>query len=336
MSDFLEDREDGENTYGRPKPVILMAKDYGTDFNRPVAVTEAGGLSVAGVSENASGAADAANSTTTPLLASATFTGDWVTNDDPHIALNFLADQDGDLYLEFSPDGGTTITLSKRYDYVANEPRFDALIKMPGRSHRVRFVNGSTDQGSFVLLTSTGDSLFPYAVSERDEPAFAAYQAADVAATEYAILVDLSDRVNFPHNDVGRIDLHSAFFLVQKGSNTVGAIQLGVITRIDGTDADISFVQGVSFNSADARSFTRDRLFSSPLRLGQSGGKLTRVSSSFAVTNETAVNTGLTLPSAEGNITPALGDLVIRFVHTSGSAFTGTASIQYAGNVSAT
>lgn len=279
--------------------------------------------------ESAPGTQDSANSSTTPLGSAGTFTGDWIQNDNAQIAFNVLADQDGTVFVEFSIDGTTALqTLSKSYQVFANEPQFDALVKMPGRYHRVRFVNGATPQTKFGLITSTGDGLFPFSVSDRDAPHFIASNVQSTSTTQYKIMVDLSDRATFPHHFTGRTELHSVFFFVDKGANTVGQVQLGVITRIDGTDADIVFVQGVSFSSSSDRSFSRDRIYNAPILLGQSGGNLTR-SAGVKETGITAVNTGGTLQTPFGTATPAVGDLIVRYTYTSGAAFSAFVSGQY-------
>lgn len=279
---------------------------------------------------------DEGNSTSVPLGSNGTYTGEWALNDSAHIAAGFFADQDGEFYIDISIDGGATVLFSRKYDVVGGEAgRFDAFVKA-SRSHRVRFINGPIAQSSLKVVTFTGNHLFPFAISERDEPVFIAYQKTNVSASTYAVLVDLSDRDSFPHNDIGRLNLFSTFFFVEKGNNTAGAIQLGVITRIDGTDADVSFVQGVSFNSADARSFARDRILTHPIRLGQSAGELTQASTQFKSVNIADINsaTALDSPMGDDTVTPAVGDLVVLFSHTGGASYTGTVSIQYSGSSS--
>lgn len=298
----------------------------------PVVIFDTDGLPTSS-SAAATGSKDTANSTEAELGSAAQFTGAWVTNNDPHIAFNIKADQPGELFLEFSPDGGTTVTLSKRYDIQAGEAKFDALVKGQGRSHRIRYVNGAVAQSAFVLLTITGSNLFPYSQSDRDDPVFAAYSAQDVTATSYAILIDLDDRSGFPHSEIGRIDLYASFLFVDRSSTATGSVQVGVITRVDGTNADISYVQGVSFDNASDRVISRDRLFTHPLILGQSGGALTRVASGFKETNVTAVNTGLPLPTPIGTANPAVGDVIVKFLHSAGT-YDAAVSVQYAGDVS--
>ena len=280
--------------------------------------------------DGVTGMKDTANSTTTPLGSGETFTGAWVQNDHAQLAFNCKADADGELFVEFSIDGTDALTtLSKRYEVFADQGEFDALVKMPGRFHRVRFVNGGTAQTSFGLIVSTAnDGLFPFSLSDRDAPKFAASNGSAIGAESYRILVDLSDRTNYPHNRTGRVDLHSAFFFVDKAANTVGAVQIGVITRIDGTNADISFVQGISFNSTSDRSFSRDRVFQTPISCGQDSGALTQVATGFKVTTA-SVNTSGTLATQFGTATPAVGDLVARFNYTSGGNYDAAVSVQY-------
>jgi hypothetical protein len=283
------------------------------------------------------GMKDTKNSTTTALASAATYTGEWVQNNHEHIAVNCLSDTDGTLYIDFSIDGTSALTtFTKEIPIYANSSQFDALIKMPGRYHRVRFVNSASAQTTFGILTSTGQALFPFAVSDRDAPNFAASTSGGaITATTWAGLVDLSDRANYPHHFTGRIDLYSAFFFVDKGNNTIGATQIGIITRIDGTDADVEFVQGVSFDNATDNVFVRDRIFDTPIRCGQTSGSLNDVATGFKETAITALNTGITITGPNGTFTPAVGDMVVKYDYTSGASYTAAVSCQYATSASA-
>lgn len=161
-----------------------------------------------------------------------------------------------------------------------------------------------------------------------NEPIFASYRAGDVDADTYALFVDLSDTVGWPHHNDGFLKLHSVFFSVDKTSNGAGQVRLGVITRIDEIDADIRFVQGISYTNTADRSFQRDRIYRFPIKLNQSGGELQSAVLQSQALNVTAVNTITTLPSAKGDIIPAVGDLVIFFGHNAGS-YTAFVSGQY-------
>ena len=315
MVDILPDVEGGAGRRVEATPVIMIGEDGAPSFG------------------GSSGSKDETNSTAATLGSGAEFPGGWVTNGDPQVGFNMLADQDGTLYVEFSPDGGDTITLSKEYDIRANEARFDVLVKFPARSHRVRFVNNGTPQGSFVLLTVTGSGLFPFVISERDEPVYVPLLFSGITSTQYFGLVDLSDRDTFPHSEVGRIDLHATYFQVDRDTSGAGSVRLGVITRIDGTDADIAYVAGVTFEKSSDRRLNRDRDFRHPIKLGQSGGALTKALA-VVVENDVNINTSGTVTGPNGiTWTPAVGDLIVRCERTAG-AYYGSVSIQYAANVS--
>lgn len=283
------------------------------------------------------GMRDDQNSTTTALGSAGTYTGEWVQNNHEHLAVNCLSDTDGTLYIDFSIDGTDALTtFTKTIPIYADSPQFDALVKMPGRYHRVRFENSASAQTDFGILTSTGQNLYPFAISDRDAPNFAASSSGTVSSTGWKMLVDLSDRATFPHHFTGRIDISSAFFFVDKGANTVGVVQLGVITRVDGTDADVEFIQGINFSGSSDRTIVRDRIFATPLRCGQSGGSLTDAATGFVETGITAINTGTTLATPLGTATPAVGDLVVKYGYTSGASYTAAVSVQYATSASTT
>lgn len=278
------------------------------------------------------GQKDVGNSSDVELGAGGDFVGPWTQNDHAQIGFNLVADQPGTFFVELSPNGGETVTLSKPYDVRAGEPRFDVLVKFPARWHRVRFVNGATPQGEFVPQTVTGSGLFPFAVSERDEPVFAAVRLADVQATTYCCAVQLADRVNWPHADAGRIDLHSANFAFDKVTSSRGAIRVGIITRVDANDADIAFVLGIPFDNSDSLRGSRDREFGTPLKFGQAGGELTKISTSGKRT-VAAVNTATPLETGKAGLTvvPAVGDLIVEFEHAGGGAYSGSFSCHYRG-----
>lgn len=309
--------------------------DAGPREADPVVIVDGDGNFITSLGASA-GSKDDANSTMALLGANEDFPGGWTKDNASHIGFSVKADQPGTLFVEFSIDDGATTVTSIPHSVWPGESRFNSFVKLPGRSHRVRYENGDAAQGSFQLLTATGDGLYPFAASDRDEPVFFAYSAQNVTAPQYAIAVDLSDRDNWPYFDVGRVDLYSSFLFVDRSSTAAGAVQLGVITRIDGTSADIAYVQGVSFTNSSDREVSRDRKFDVPLKLGQSGGNLTRAATAFKATNVTEVNTGITLPTSLGtSVAPAQGDLIIGIAHTAGT-FTAAVSGQYRGHVSAT
>lgn len=287
------------------------------------------------------GHASSDNSTFANLASGATFTGRWEEAPQDQVAVNVAASHSGTLYVELSSDGGKTISETHEEPITAGKPLYRAYFKA-ARSVRVRYVNGSGAQTAFTLGTFFGNNLgasssgVPGAIGLDEEPVYFAYSSGEVTQEGYVVLVDLSDTEAFPHEHSGYLELHSFFVFVDKTANSAGAVQAGVITRIDATSADIEYVQGVSFNSTSERSFSRDRVFNYPLSLQQGSGELTGVATLFKDTNVTAVNTSTPLPGTLGNVTPAVGDLVCRLGYTTGGAYTAAISGQYTGNASET
>lgn len=274
------------------------------------------------------GAKDELNSTIIPLGPNEEFTGEWVQNNDPQLAFNLLSDTDGTFFLEFSIDGTATLqTLSKSYQIFAGDGQFDALVKMPGRFHRVRFVNSGAAQTNFGIVTATGVGVYPYAISDRDSPKYMSAVAIGVTAEQYLMLVDLDDRANFPHHFTGRINLHSSGLFYSRAANGAGGVQIGVITRVDATDADLILLKGIRFDSASDREGSRDEVLSAPLHCNVEGGALPNAGGS-PLLNVAAINTGITLATRYGTATPAVGDMVARFFNGGGS-YDGFVQVQY-------
>lgn len=299
----------------------------------------------------ATGIVSSVNSSFTPIGSSATFTGEWDDTPLMHALVNVVASHDGTLTIEFGVYNPATAqyvtTLSASRPIYAGTPYFRVLVKGAGRAMRVSYTNGIVAQTSFTLYTEFGSNLFPASSSddneilitetERERDTFVAYTVADVSASGYAILIDLSDTTNFPHDRTGRIDLSAVYISVDRDSTATGRVRVGVITRVDGTNADITYVQGVNFAKSDERTILRDRRFSpSQIKLGVTGGVATRVLSSGAETNVAAVNTATPLasPRGAGTVTPAVGDVILNYERTAGS-YNLAVSATYHGEASA-
>ncbi|TDH35718.1 hypothetical protein E2A64_10300 [Pseudohoeflea suaedae] len=281
------------------------------------------------------GCKSAVNSTGTPLVGDGAFIGEWEVSNFEHACVNVISDQEATLYVDFGilkdgvdPDGDIAdedlvITLAAPRTIYAGVPYFRPLVKMPGRAIRVRLVNGSTPQTSLALLTSFGNNLFPASasddnemlvtVTERERNALVAFAKQDVAADGHGILIDISDTANFPHDRTGRIDLTATYFQVDRATNSTGSVRLGVITRVDGTSADVTYVQGVRFDKSNEQHIERDRNYSpSQIKLGVVDGVANRVKGVNA-TGITAINTGASLESPNGaaSVVPGVGDVVL-------------------------
>ena len=304
------------------------------------------GLSQVSAAEAQGGKKSEANSSETALGSSESFNGAWEINEYGQALVNVLADQSGTVYTEIGiprSDGTVTTTFSGAEPVYANVPYVRVLVKGAGRAYRTRFVNDSSAQSSFDLITTYGNDLFPISGSsdnevfvtetERERDVFVAIQRANINADNYSALIDLSDTTNFPHDRVGRVDITNAYFSIDRDSSATGSARIGVITRIDGTDADVFYVAGVTFEKSDERNIIRDRKYSpSQLKCSVVDGSLNRILTGFSETGITAINTGVALDSPIGSatVTPAVGDIVVVCKRGAGT-FNASVSVTYHG-----
>ena len=108
-----------------------------------------------GFASNRKGTVSTVNSTTTPLLAAATFTGTGVdVSVYPSVVVAALTDQAGTLYIEFSPDNTNwDSSLSFTVTASVNEVH---RITVTRQYFRVRFTNGAVNQTYFRLQALLG------------------------------------------------------------------------------------------------------------------------------------------------------------------------------------
>jgi hypothetical protein len=110
------------------------------------------------------------NSTTSTLAADGTYTGTWERNDYPVVHVVSVADVTGTVFLDFSPDGGTTVITRPVLGYSAG-PNIPEVILTPKLAEyfRVRYVNDGTIQSSFSLTTQYSHLgfMFPAPYNDR-------------------------------------------------------------------------------------------------------------------------------------------------------------------------
>lgn len=194
----------------------------------------------------------------------------------------------------------------------------------------VTLVNPNEDA---ISLANTEDGELWVTSSEREYNVRCSLSGTQATATtNYYGAIDLSDTVNWPHDSTGRIDISYLSLLVDKAGNARGSVALGVITRIDGTSADIAYVAAASFLQNDTPSIETIANFSpSQLKCGVVGGQLNKVKTNTVSLGVTEVNTGTPLafgPSGP-TFTPAVGDLVLRIITTTGGDLVWGANIFY-------
>ena len=186
--------------------------------------------------------------------------------------------------------------------------------------------------GKSANIGVTDDDELLTASSEGDTNVRALLDRTGINATVYGILVDLSDTTNFPHDNTGRIDISLLKLAIDPASNSVGSVDIGVITRIDGTDADIDFGFSAPFGQGgSARILSINNFSPSQLKLGVSGGVWQYGITDVSAANVAAVNTGVTLdsPRGAGTVIPAVGDVIVRYLHTSGGSWDALAETFY-------
>jgi hypothetical protein len=176
----------------------------------------------------------------------------------------------------------------------------------------------------------TEDGELATTVTERERNVYAIVHNDAVGAgnTDY-ILVDRDDTVNFPHDDVSRIDLSTVnVHLSHSGGNPDGEMLLGVITRVNVTDADVTWAFVLDFNLPSNTDVREDFNFApSQLKFEVTAGSTTRIISNYSDVADTTINTATLMDSPRGvaTVTPDVGDVVLRIINGSGTlkAFCG-------------
>lgn len=175
------------------------------------------------------------------------------------------------------------------------------------------------NSGTPVVVTVDGELLTTE--TEKEINNYASLGRTNVTTSGWACLVDLTDTVNYPHTNTGRLDVSYLSLQVDKDAIAAGNFSVGVITNINGGSGDVQFFGGLSFNNASAVNITRVENFSpSQIKLGISGGRAYRLASA-KTSGILALNTGTKLDSyyGTGTVNPAIGDLVVSFARISGS-----------------
>jgi hypothetical protein len=187
-------------------------------------------------------------------------------------------------------------------------------------------IAGKTEAGSYINagITNDGELFTNTLASSRQTRAL--YASGTITTDTYALLVDLSGEPYTNYVSIDNISISCSFSV----NNSTTNIKIGVITRVDAVNADVSWLINVPFSTANANTFLNltNNYQPSAVQFHVSGGSIVN-----AYTNDTSttalINTALTLPSARNtNITPAVGDVVIFFDHT-GNNFTSTVGAVY-------
>ncbi len=150
------------------------------------------------------------------------------------------------------------------------------------------------------------------------------------ASAAYYLAIDLSNGSgNYKHTVTsgGVILFGLTGSFIKTNLASVWDIDIGIIRTINGTQANIAWLEIGSIHSKDSSRAEWDLnywFFPVKINLTVSGGVLTKIVTGNTE-NITAVNTAITLSDASNtNATPAVGDVVVRVNRASGS---GTADL---------
>lgn len=187
-----------------------------------------------------------------------------------------------------------------------------------GRIYGDGGIFGENNTNTPVSVTEDGELMVAQTPQERNH--YFGLKLTDVAATAHRMLIDLSDTTNYPHDSTGRIDLSALYLQVDRDTSATGVIRVGVITRVNATNADVVYSNGLQFTKSDDRHINRDRNFSpSQLKLDVVNGNAVHLAVPKS-TNIAAINTTTGLVDLYGATkTPAVGDVVFSCDRTAGT-----------------
>jgi hypothetical protein len=179
---------------------------------------------------------------------------------------------------------------------------------------------------SAQVATITEDGEIWTTATERENDVFTQYAEIGIAATKYIVMI-AKGNVSFPHllqgQENSRIDITSAYIALDAAVNSKGIIRIGVVRRIDGTDADIWYVTGIPFLATTNQFIVSLRGVPSQVKLDLAGTQLLHGVTNSEETSVAAVNAVTLLDSPLGASTciPAVGDVIAKLEYTSGGAF---------------
>lgn len=155
-----------------------------------------------------------------------------------------------------------------------------------------------------------------------------------ISASAWGVIIDLSDTTNWPHNATGQVIISLTSLIVDKASSTQGSMAFYLATRVGTTDGDATLLSGVGFSQAEVDSIERDVNYSpSQLRCLVQGGLTPHIITNGRIVNDTGIRSDLALdsPLGAGTVIPQVGDILVRYTHTAGGAWTGGTSLMYRG-----
>lgn len=186
------------------------------------------------------------------------------------------------------------------------------------------------DDGAGKYMPASEDNPLPVLVAQR--PSNWVAVAKTITATQYFLMVDLSDTTRWHHVHKNYIVIEQLYLSANKTSGASGSVRIGVVTRVGATDSDVVFFGRLDFTNgnADIPPVPRN-FFPRAILLEQLDGVLLHTVSTGRVTGITSINsaTALETPFGTADVIPQVGDLILEFGFTGSGQYTATVSIMY-------
>ena len=169
-------------------------------------------------------------------------------------------------------------------------------------------------------------------IDDRDKIVGLSFAKLGGIGTAYYMGIDLSNTTDFKHSAGTGIRLVQSIGKAFKtNAGAKWSVQLIVVTRIDGTDADLAVLAQASLALRDTSKLSIDEqvvnLWPHVINLTVAAGELSQALTNAIELNVAAVNTGVLLEDAAGNtVAAAAGDMLIRVELVSGG---GTLDFAY-------
>lgn len=138
--------------------------------------------------------------------------------------------------------------------------------------------------------------------------------AEDISADEGFMLIDLSDTTNWPHSDVGHIDILFMMLTTDPTSTFAGDIELGFLSNVDATNGDLNEIFEIHMEKKPEPDLfiINYGAFGIALETDHFFGPITA--------NDTIWQTDVNLQGPDGNASypSGNGDLVMKITRTAG------------------
>jgi hypothetical protein len=196
--------------------------------------------------------------------------------------------------------------------FTLNSGVFGSMVSQLNRSVLVG-LEATTSTFNNVNITTDNELLTNTLAANRKSRV--CYEATSVAATDYVLLIDLSDTTTWPHEQTGSIDIDSLSATITFASGTAEAIiRVGVVSQISGTQGDVTWLCNYRLGAQSANDSQQviDNFQPSSVQCKITGGAVVGAISNVVETNVAAINTGAALNSPAGSTIPAVGDVLLK------------------------